>query len=101
MTLHFAAQLYTTPNEIVTEKTLNGASDSELKVLLRILHFVSLGHIPIPRVQYNLIGSKKKLFLQNQFESARKVNALVKRNRESIIRTLSKLVPVLPPLLFR
>jgi hypothetical protein len=103
MTLHFAAKLYTTPNEIVTQKTLNGASDTELKLLLRMLYLLSIGHIPIPRDQFNLIASKKKKFLHNQFSSARKVNALLKGNRESQIKTLSKIAiaGVMPPLLFR
>jgi hypothetical protein len=103
MTLHFAAKLYTTPNEIVTQKTLNGASDTELKLLLRMLYLLSIGHIPIPRDQFNLIGSKKIFFIHNQFSSARKVNALLKGNRESQIKTLSKIAiaGVMPPLLFR
>jgi hypothetical protein len=103
MTLHFAAKLYTTPNEIVTQKTLNGASDTELKLLLRMLYLLSIGHIPIPRDQFNLIASKKIIFLHNQFSSARKVNALLKGNRESQIKTLSKIAiaGLMPPLLFR
>ena len=65
----FLRELYEDQSKIARNRILNFASDSKLDTLIKFLHFLANGKIPIMRCNFELIQSHKKLtYLKRQVE---------------------------------
>ena len=87
----FLLELYNS-NALKSKKVLTSATDAQLKLLINILHFVSIGDIPLSRQSFNSISkSRKTTFLSKKFDSKAKTKKLVKSSRKEQLGILFKL----------
>lgn len=97
----FLKQLYTGPNVLKNKDVLNTAAEIELNTLLKYLHYVANGKIPITKANFNILQKSKKLtFLQKQIEKPTHLIKLINGNRKLKINFLLKISNVLPQLLY-
>lgn len=87
----FLLELYDS-NALESKKVLTSATDAQLKLLINILHFVSIGDIPLSRTSFNSISrARKTTFLSKKFDSKAKAKRLVKSSRKEQLGILFKL----------
>ena len=87
----FLLELYNS-NALESKKVLTSANDAQLKLLINILHFVSIGDIPLSRTSFNSIArARKTTFLSRRFDSKTKAKKLVKSSRKEQLGILFKL----------
>ena len=92
----FLKSLCSEPSRKV-RRLLANATLPELNVLIKILHCVSRGRIPIDRKDYLEVIRKKKLpFLRQHFEGKESVRLLVRAPRCDKLDVLFKLLSVIP-----
>ena len=97
----FLRELYESPNKIVNNRILNFASDIKLNTLIKFLHFLSNGEIPIKKTNFDVIQSHKKLTLIKKYvEKKSAVSKLLKANREIKLKFLKQLSSVYSVLLY-
>lgn len=79
-------------------KILNHASDSELNLLLKVLHLINQGHIPLKQKHYEVVIRSKREKKLQLFESRQFLREKLKGSREDKLRLLkqfSKLFSIL------
>ena len=97
----FLRELYESPNKIASNRILNFANDTKLNTLIKFLHFLATGEIPIKRSNFELIQTHKKLtYIKRQVEKKSVVLKLVKADREAKIKFLKNLSNIFAPLLY-
>ena len=97
----FLRELYESPNKIVCNRILSFANDTKLNTLIRFLHFLATGEIPIKRNNFELIQAHKKLkYIKRQVEKKSAVSKLLKTDREAKIKFLKNLSNIFAPLLY-
>ena len=63
----FLQELYSSPNSLNTKRLLNFASDSKLTTVIKILHFLANGEIPMKKENFDAIVANKRLvFLKKE-----------------------------------
>jgi len=78
-------------------KTVNGLSDEELNLLLKILHLVGDGVIIVPERHKNVVQSSKKVTKLVEIGSRLHFRNLMKQNRAEklkIVHSFEKLLPL-------
>ena len=97
----FLAELYES-NNLSARKILSRASDSQIKLLIYILHFICVGEIPLSAEAFeSLSKAKKSRFINTKFKEKAKVKRLLQVERKKQLEELSKLSSLLGPLLTR
>ena len=97
----FLRELYESSNKLVSNRILHSASDIKLNTLIKFLHFLTNGEIPIKKENFELIHSQKKLTLIKKFvEKKTALSKLLKAERETKLKFLKQLSSVYPPLLY-
>ena len=97
----FLSDLYES-NGMTARKILNLASDSQIKLLLYLLHFISSGEIPLSEDGFQSISKAKKgRFIHTNFHAKTKVKKLLKSDRKSQLEVLLKLSSLYRHLLTR
>lgn len=74
----FLHNLYEGPNDLKNNRVLINASDSQLNTLLRYLHFVASGKIPIKKENFELIPSSKIKLIKKTLEKSNKLDLLLR-----------------------
>ena len=63
----FLQELYSSPNSLNTKRLLNFASDSKLTTVIKFLHFLANGEIPMKKENFDAIVANKRLvFLKKE-----------------------------------
>ena len=89
-------------NDLSVGQVLASASLLQLNILLKILHFVTVGDIPLSKEAIEkLTKSKKAHFLTRSFKDRKKVRTFVNGSRANKIAVLTKISKSLPLLLER
>ena len=57
----FLQELYSSPNPLNTKRLLNFASDSKLATVIKLLHFLANGEIPMKKSNFDAIVANKRL----------------------------------------
>ena len=97
----FLRELYESPNNIVSNRILNFASDIKLNTLIKFLHFLANGEVPIKKTNFDLIQSHKKLnFIKRHVEKKSAVSKLLKADREIKLKFLKQLSAIYAVLLY-
>ena len=97
----FLRELYESPNKLVINRILNVTSDIKLNTLIKFLHYLSNGEIPIKKKNFDLLQSEKKLkLIKRLVEKKSAVSKLLKAERETKLKFLKKLSSVYSPLLY-
>lgn len=97
----FLANLYAS-NRYTARKLLIAASDSQLKLLLYLLHFIAIGEIPLTRENFNSISKGRKAsFLFKNFADKTKTKTLLKSDRTKKLHQLFQLSSAFKHLLTR
>lgn len=71
-------------------KILNHASDTQLNVLLKLLHLINQGHIPLQQKHHELVVRSKREKKLNQFESRQFLRQKLKSSREEKLKLLKQ-----------
>lgn len=74
----FLYSLYEGPNILKNKRILLNASDSQLNTLLRYLHFVASGKIPIKKANFEKIPPSKLKLIKKQLEKSTKLELLLR-----------------------
>ena len=97
----FLAELYES-NKLTSRKILLIASDSQIKLLLHLLHFIATGEIPLSQESHDSISKAKKArFILTKFKEKAKVKRLLKLERKEQLQLLLKLSSLYKFLLLR
>jgi hypothetical protein len=79
---------------------LNAASSKQLKLLIKIIHHVVSGNIPLKGADFSLLTRARKIsLLSREFEREKDVSALLKKSRGDILSVLYKVQSVIGVLL--
>lgn len=99
LTLHknFLRKLF---NQTEVIKTLNHASDSELDLLLKLLHLISHGHIPLNHKHRDVIVRSKREKKLLKFESREFLRKVLKSSHDEKLKLLKQFAKLFSVLLF-
>jgi hypothetical protein len=96
----FLKSLYTS-DSIKCKRILNTASDAHLMTLIRLLHFLANGIIPIKRKNFEILQEKKKLHvIKTTLEAKKALKNILIAERSTKLNFLNKLADVYEPLLY-
>ena len=97
----FLRELYEGPSKTFNNRILNFGSDVKLNTLIRLLHFISNGEIPIKKANFEIINSARKLsFIKRHVEKKSAVSRLLKADRQAKLKFLKQLSSIYSALLF-
>ena len=89
-------------NHLTTATILAGATNFQINLLLRIVHFITKGDIPLSSESLtNLKNSRKAHFLNKNFKQRSMVKKLLTKDRRAKIAILMNIHKFLPSLLQR
>lgn len=74
----FLYSLYEGPNILKNKRVLINANDSQLNTLLRYLHFVASGKIPITKLNFEKITFPKLKLIKRTVEKANKLQEILR-----------------------
>jgi len=79
---------------------LNLASKKQLKVLIKVIHLIVSGKIPLQKAHFaKIIKSKKLKALKSTFEVEKDINAILSKSRADILKLLYRFQSVISFLL--
>jgi hypothetical protein len=97
----FLKELYQEPDFTKNRKTLQTADDSELNTLIKFLHFLSNGEIPMKKINFQAIKeSKKQPYITKTVEKKSRVLILLKSPRIVKLKFLLQLTKIFSFLLY-
>lgn len=97
----FLKSLYEGPNFLKNKEILSASEDNELNTLIKYLHFVANGKIPITKLNFEKVQKLKRLrFIQLKVESKNKTIKLLNSSRKEKLNFLTKLSVIYPYLLY-
>jgi hypothetical protein len=97
----FLKELYEEPDLNKRKKRLQIADDTELNTLIKFLHFLSNGEIPMKKKNFEAIKESKKLaVITKKVERKSSVINLLKSNRVLKLKFLTQLVKIYSFLLY-
>jgi hypothetical protein len=97
----FLKELYQEPDPARNRKTLQTADDSQLNTLIKYLHFLSNGEIPMKKINFQAIKeSKKQVLITKKVEKKTRVNDLLKSSRMIKLKFLTQLIKIFSFLLY-
>ena len=97
----FLRELYEGQSKVSNNRILTFANDTKLDTLIKFLHFLANGEIPMKKSNFEVIQSHKKLaYIKRQVEKKSAVIKLLKAEREVKIKFLKQLSNVFSALLY-
>ena len=95
----FLKNLYT-GNSLINFKAIDNASDRQLNIVIRILHLIANGVIPMKAAQFKIVKTSKRFkLLRAKFESSRSFNQILNTNvtdkvtRVKLLKQFASLYP--------
>lgn len=95
----FLAALYKCQSSRKAKKILNFSQESELQLLIKLIHLISSGEIPLYSSQFKKISSSKKVPVLHKLSTKKHTYSLLKSSREAKLIYLYQLTSVFTPLL--
>lgn len=95
----FLEQLYSS-SKPYSKSLLSRASDSKLHTLIKLLHFISNGHIKIKREHFESIPKRIIVLLKKHFEKRNGLKSLLGSERDEKLKVLKKIAPFMQELLY-
>jgi hypothetical protein len=83
-----------------TAKYINNANDKSLDVLIRILHLIADGEIPIRRQDQSAIRNAKKFPQLHRLQAKKFFLSILNGDREKKVKIVKDFIPVYPHLLY-
>lgn len=74
----FLYSLYEGSNDLKNNRILLNASDSQLNTLIRYLHFVASGKIPIKKQNFEIIPASKIKLIKKTLEKSNKLDLFLR-----------------------
>ena len=97
----FLRELYEGPSKVYNNRILNFATDSKLDTLLKLLHFLANGEIPMKKNNFEVVQSHKKLaYIKRHVEKKSAVLKMLKAERQVKVKFLKQLSNIFAPLLY-
>lgn len=97
----FLKRLFSGPNYLKNRDILNAAEDNELNTLIKYLHFVANGEIPITKKNFTELQKQKKInYIRFHVEKLSKALKLINASRKDKLSFLLKLCTSMPFLLY-
>ena len=97
----FLKELYEVPDFNKRKKKLQSADDTELNTLIKLLHFLANGEIPMKKDNFQAIKDSKKLTLiTKKVERKSSVVNLIKSSRVLKLKFLFQLIKIYSFLLY-
>ena len=97
----FLRELYEGQSKVSNNRILNFATDTKLDTLIKLLHFIANGEIPMKKQNFEVIQSHKKLsYIKRQVEKKSAVIKLLKAERAVKMKFLKQLSNVYSALLY-
>jgi len=97
----FLKQLYQEPDYTKNRKTLQTADDCELNTLIKYLHFLSNGEIPMKKNNFQAIKeSKKQAVITKTVEKKSRALVMLKGSRVTKLKFLLQLIKIYSFLLY-
>lgn len=81
-------------------RLLVNASDAKLDTLVKFLHLISNGEIKMHKKNFEKLERRHLTFMKKNFEKKSALQRLLRAEREIKLKTLQKLLSVLPFLLY-
>ena len=98
----FLKELFESDSVVKSKRILTFATDAELNTLIKYLHFVSNGEIPIKKNNFEAVSKKYLSVIKKNFEKKNSLQQLLQNSRKIKLVLLIKIVPsfsnVLAPL---
>ena len=89
----FLKELYESDSVVKSKRILNFANDAELSTLIKYLHFVSNGEIPIKKHNFEGVAKKHLQNIKKNFEKKNNVQELLQNSRKAKLVLIVKLIP--------
>ena len=89
----FLKELFESDSVAKSKRILNFANDAELITLIKYLHFVSNGEIPIKKQNFEAVQKKHLKNIKTNFEKKTNVQQLLQNSRKEKVSRLIKLIP--------
>lgn len=96
----FLEELYQSSSLPKSKQILIFADDSKLKTLITFLHLVSTGSITIKKENFEKLENKHLKMFRKHFDKKSTYKKFLNLERQEKIKLLSKLIPILPFLLY-
>jgi hypothetical protein len=94
---HFFENLFTAHTPLQVRHVLNVSSEKQLQLLVKVIHLVSAGDIPLKQNEFDKIKKSKKLnFINNHFEREKDYKKVLDYSRRELITILYKIQSVIP-----
>ena len=98
----FLKELFESDSVVKSKRILTFATDAELNTLMKYLHFVSNGEIPIKKNNFEALDKKYLKLIKKNFEKKNSLHELLQNSRKIKLLVLIKVLPsfsnVLAPL---
>ena len=98
----FLKELFESDSIVKSKQILTFATDAELNTLIKYLHFVSNGEIPIKKNNFEAVAKKYLNVIKKNFEKKNNLQQLLQNSRKIKLILLIKVLPsfsnVLAPL---
>jgi len=95
----FLESLYQSSSAARSKNILKFSSDTHIKTLIMFLHLLSSGQISISKKNFEQLQKRHLKIFTSKLEAKAAIKRLLSASREEKLKTLFKLVPVLPALL--
>lgn len=96
----FLYSLYEGENILRKKRTIYCANDSQLNTLIKYLHYVACGKIPILKLNFEKIPSSKLKLIKTKLEKSFKFDHMLSSDREIKVQFLLKLINIYSHLLY-
>lgn len=83
-----------------TRQRLNVASNFQCNILLKVLHKIATGRIPLKKEQFSKLKMSRKVHILNAVKSTEQLSNKLKGKKEEKIDFLKKLSSLYPALLY-
>ena len=89
----FLKELYESDSLVKSKRILNFANDAELSTLIKYLHFVSNGEIPIKKQHFEAVAKNHLKSVKKKFDKKKSVQDLLQNSRKVKLVVIIKLIP--------
>ena len=89
----FLKELFESDSVVKSKRILNFANDAEVITLIKYLHFVSNGEIPIKQQNFESVQKKHLNNIKKNFEKKSNVQQLLQNSRKAKLVVLIKIIP--------
>jgi len=95
----FLKNLFKSDSIQKSRRLINFATDSEITTLMKYLHFISNGEIPIKKENFNALEKRHLQLIKKKFVNKQSLFQALQLSRKDKLQILLKLIKIFPHLL--